>query len=256
MDGKQNNFNDRFNQVLRLVPPRFAGNEPHLSPNHARHRGLGHPAPHFGELHRLSELSRWGAPEAELHVLIDEIVVRIRLNGTLSQVIEADPGRGTPDASIGALDRAAALDTAWECVIEDAMAVRNGRTILVAGEFPPHILDVLLDHASVYQLHPTTPNGYPPPHFHHFYGRKFVGETRLEALVDIQFDEVVFEGISNQQPRAEAMDESALYVSMAVPIVLKAFQESKRSVLEVERRAPHMIARVEDKNIARLPFMM
>lgn len=146
-----------------------------------------------------------------------------------------DPGRGTEDLPVSALDRAAAISKACDEAEAAWRAALINKNILVAGEFPPHILEQLLaEDIAVAQIHPAHDGGFAPAHFHHLapYGLK--GFISLHDLAEIQCDIVLVHG---------TVIGSAIRVSPLVPIVLRMFPQAERYLLPDDHVAPHMIAR-------------
>ena len=91
---------------------------------------------------------------------------------------------------------------------------------MVAGEFPPHILDYLLDRpgSRVTQFHPPGPHGQLPPHFCHLAPHGLVGITSIQKLADIDAQMLLFEAFE---------DDNILLVSPYVPLALRMFRGAR-----------------------------
>lgn len=204
-------------------------------------RSGGKYPPHAGgDLCRhLEELRVMGAEDGDLHAVIDAFE---RIGSRNGQAATAGEGEVHDDPMQRALAIAAAYSNAVETFAEGA----RGKSIIVAGEFPPHVLEPLLrDGLTLTQLHPPSPHGDRPPHFHHLRTEGFRGVCSLAELDGKDYDMVLFHGHQK---------DGTLLVSPLVPIVFRLFPQAEHHLLEAEHVAPHMLIGIPDDNHSRLPF--
>jgi hypothetical protein len=184
-----------------------------------------------------------GASEADVHDVIDHHLAEIA--GGDSDLMARDPGRGPEASPISAVDRARAIADACHDAEDAWLASLRSKRLLVAGEFPPHMIEGLLAYGvDVTQIHPPHDGRFGPPHFHHLGPLGLRGLTTLLELAQIQVDVVLVHG---------AFDGKDVHVSPIVPIILRMYPDAERHLLLDDHVAPHMIARISGdgfKNIS------
>lgn len=223
---------------------------PH-GPHHGHHHRGHHPHPHLGPHHhgpgrkpsemmrQLRELQAMGASDNDLHAVLDRYV-------TASGISTTDPGRGAPELAVNPFDRYRAVLVSVERAVDECLAALRNKEILVAGEFPPHLLDELLhDGAMVTQIHPLTHHGDKPPHFRHLARFGLRGLIDLQDLATTSFDIVLIHGSKNGD---------RVSVSPLVPIVLQMFQGAEIYLLDDDCFAPHMLVVITDSGFTPMPF--
>ena len=213
---------------------------PHSSGHRRRYHGQG-----ASILRIVLDLADQGLGAEELHNVIDQEIRSCVPQSEDGAIRSCDPGRGTPEHPVNPFTRAAALESEIRQMGDRLVNHLGKQRVVVAGEFPPHVLDQLLDHpqSSILQIHPPGPHGHLPPHFHHLAGRGFQGATSLQKIVGLQAETVLFEAYAKG---------GLLAVSPFVPLVLRMFPNAKTLVLESEDRAPHMTEEIEDSGFQRL----
>jgi hypothetical protein len=153
--------------------PKSRPPHPHHHHHHHLHPPHGHPSqrlsPSMLFTSRLVKmLTELNAPEMALHALIDQEIDRP--TGLFYSVRDHDIGK-----DVGVLERVSVLMNALP---DHTTSPFTGKRVLVAGEFPPHYLDVISGFAtSVQQLHQPEPHGGGAPlHLSH------VGLARIEWI--------------------------------------------------------------------------
>jgi len=188
-----------------------------------------------------------GASDEDLHILIDGESERLISRATDRddhQVVDA--GRGTAEEPIDAVRRAQFLfQHAW--TTEHGWMTRLvGKRVIVVAEFPPHLLERMLKFGiDLTQLHPPTPDGDLPPHFHHLARQGLRGVVDFKALATEEAVEMlIFEGFR---------DSGDIFVSPLVAVTLRMFPGVKVAMLDAEHRAPHMAVRIVDHGFLCVP---
>lgn len=117
--------------------------------------------------------------------------------------------------------------------------------MIVVAEFPPHLLDRMLQSGiSITQIHPPTPDGDLPAHFHHLARHGLRGVIDFKALAEESAEMLIFEGFR---------DACDIFVSPLVPVTLRMFPGMDVAMLDAEHRAPHMAVRIVDKGFICVP---
>lgn len=188
-----------------------------------------------------------GASQEALHEIIDQHVREMIEHGfDISTAHEF--GQGTEAHPVDALNRARAIAEALHESEDAWRSSLTGKHVLVAGEFPPHLLEELLDaNIKVTQLHPAHDGDFDPPHFHHLAVYGLRGITSLHDLANIECDSVLVHGV-------EVGTE--IRVSALVPIVLRMFPNAEKHLLSDDHIAPHMIARIPRNGFRRVSLSM
>src|SRR6266849_1079062 len=228
---------DPANRNNQMHHPRHVGHPPHAGREIERAGGL---------YRQLKELKDMAASHEDLHTLIDGEKERFvsRLSDRTNLAI-SDPGRGTPDNTVDPMERARMLFFQARDTEADWMIHLTGKAVLVIAEFPPHILDRMLRSAiNVTQIHPPTPDGDTPPHFHHLAQRGLRGVLDFKGLTEVVVQVALFEGVRDSQ---------RICVSPLVPVALRMFPDVEVAVIDAEHRAPHMTVSIIDKGFVRIP---
>jgi hypothetical protein len=113
---------------------------PHHLPRHRRHHGHSESI-----LRMVLDLADHGVPAEDLHKAIDQELRTKVSKEQRSRIDELDPGCGTPEEPINPFTRAAALESEIRRLGDQTARELSKQHVVVAGEFPPHILDYLLD---------------------------------------------------------------------------------------------------------------
>lgn len=222
-------------------PLRYMGIDAQVPPHLRRHEA----PPVSGLVRHLQELRWMGATDDDLHAVIDAHIQNDLEPATAAAMAAADPGRGTVEEPVTPIDRAFALFQAANQANAAWRESLRGKSVIIAGEFPPHVMDDLLDEGiQLTQIHPLDHEGYPPPHFYHHEPRGLRGISSLQDLAAVPCDTVLLCG-------AAAGDQ--VRVSTLVPIVLRMFPEADVQLLEANDLAPHMTAAVPDSGFKRVP---
>jgi hypothetical protein len=221
------------------MPPHGPHHHPRRPPPHLRNAESG------GGLYRqILELKRMGASEEDLHALIDGEAER--LSDRHDHPVD-DPGRGTTDKPVDSLSRARALSSHLKTSEDDWMERLSGKRVLVAAEFPPHLLERLLSFdIDLAQIHPPGPEGEIPPHMHHLARRGLRAILDFKTLADELADVVIFEA---------CRDAGFVFVSPMVPVTLRMFQSAEIMMLDSDHRAPHMAIRIANPGFLCVPFV-
>src|SRR5437763_9187453 len=105
--------------------------------------------------HYVEELRRMGASLEDLHAVIDGFMAGMGDREVMPRIAASDPGRRSDPAA-----RARALFEASDAARRDWIAGLRGKSVLAAGQFPPHILEELLASGiALTQIHPPTHDG-------------------------------------------------------------------------------------------------
>lgn len=181
-----------------------------------------------------------GALPEDLHGVIDGFLAGVGAPDATARVTAIDPGRRVDPAT-----RAQVLFEASDASRRDWIAGLRGKSVLAAGQFPPHLLEELLAGGiAVTQIHPPAHDGGIPPHFRHLavYGMR--GVTDLQDLATVRADVILVHG---------ALDGSAVRVSSLVPIVLRLFPAAEVQVADADHLAPHMVFTLAGARFTRVP---
>ena len=227
------------------------GHHPHGHHPPGHHRPGHHPHERRdvgGFWDRLNRLKRMGATAEDLHEVIESEISGASDRAFQERIGAVDPGRTKNGVTVDPLVRARVLDGEFDRASGEFFQSLAAKTILVAGEFPHHVIESVLHlGANVVQIHPPTPHGHTPPHFEDLAESGFTGITHFEELDNTTFDVVLFEG---------CVKGDELYVSALVKIALRLFPNCQVAVLEVHHRAPHMVVTIPGSGLFRLPFAM
>jgi len=184
------------------------------------------PSPHqrhlpFGLISILEEMRRMGATDADLHRIID--MLSTRLTPDTSQQIDQDD-------EAAPMKRAALLISACLSTVNEILTPLKGTNVVIAGEFPPHLIEFLLSSlGSVVQFHPPSHGFGGPPHFRHLAPQGLRGITDLRDMPD-DISAVIVHAVING---------SKLLVSPLLPLLLQARPSIPRFVVEAHHAAPH-----------------
>lgn len=222
----------------------------HHHHHHHHHRHHREHAPANSLVERLVEIRDMGATEDDLHEVIDSYVFEMKALTPSPGLAPTDPGRGTAERPVDALARARALSddqTAAENAWRDSLI---GKRVLVAGEFPPHLLEEMLYAGiRVTQMHAPTEHGDTPPHFHHLAPLGLRGVTTLQEITGAEFDALLVHG-------AVVEGGAKILVAAIVPVVSRMLPHAERHVLESDHVAPHMLFHVAAEGFKHIPLSM
>ena len=225
---------------------------------HPGHRPGHHPPHHHGPHHLhsggriafwMDELQRqYRGNYAVLHDLEDEFLPDVSVQTGICLAELRDPGRlGEEGAPIDPVRRAMAVDDALAAAGSAWLDSLARESVLVLGEFPPHILDVLLAvDLSLTQVHEPGPHGTLPPHFQRLAPLGLVGISDALAVVVSDYSLILFHAFA---------DGDVLWTSDLVPALLARSANVPVQVLISDHRAPHCRVRIPDASYARIPIL-
>lgn len=195
--------------------------------NHAPHHGRRHgPAGLHQTVARVQEMLDLGFSDSDIREVLSHLTKRLP-----KRFAERGIAVDESDASSTALAERADEAT------RKALEFLRTSTVLIAGEFRPHLIDEFLnERLSVVQAHDPTAHGHQPPHFRDlagFYPDQFRGVLSLAEIRDMDVTAIVIDAF---------LDPNDL--PLASPLAMIACRIwPKANVVAVlsDHRAPHHV---------------
>lgn len=191
--------------------------------NHAPHHGRRNgPAGLHQTVARVQEMVDLGFSDSDIREVLSHLTKRFAERGI---AVDESDASGT------------ALAERADEATRKALEFLRTSTVLIAGEFRPHLIDELLnERLSLVQAHDPTPHGHQPPHFRDltwFYPNQFRGVLSLAEIRYLDVTAIVIDAFLdlNDLPLASplAMIASRIWPKANVVAVLS------------EHRAPHHV---------------
>jgi len=221
-----------------FAPPDHLHRHP---PHHHRHH-----LPGGGPICRLIQEVGPFATLGDAYGFLDEVLDEASLRTGIPRIDLGGENAAEAPRAHGLMRSALEADAKLHDAARHWLLQRSGERVMVAGEFPPHLLYLILTFgATVAQCHHLDHRGNLPPHFGHLatYGLEAV--VALDEVDLASYSIVVFRGF---------IDENRVWCDEIASSLLSRPIPTPVQLLAADHIPPHFTACIDDAPYARVPI--